>query len=93
MTYEKMVAMLEALGQDVYYDYYEKNHKFDVTLYDFEGFDDDWDEIYRDYDDPEAVEHFLDVLEEESLSCEGDYYETYYFDGFSVQIGYSSFDI
>lgn len=93
MTYEMMVEILEALGQDVYYNYNEGDHKFDVTIDDFEGFDDDWDEIYRDFDDPEAVEHFLDVLEEESLSHEGHFYVVYHFDGFSVEIGYSSYDI
>lgn len=93
MTYEMMVEMLEALGNDVYYDYDEDDHEFDVTIDDFEGFDEDWSEVDREFDDPEAVEHFLDVLEEESLSHEGDFYETFYFDGFSVQVGYSSFDI
>ena len=39
MTYEMMVEMLEALGQDVYYDYDEDDHEFDVTIDDFEGFD------------------------------------------------------
>ena len=93
MTYEMMLEMLEALGNDVYYDYDEDDHEFDVTIDDFEGFDDDWSEVDREFDDPEAVAHFLDVLEEEALSHEGDFYETFYFDGFSVQVGYSSFDI
>lgn len=91
MTYEMMVEMLEALGQDVFFD--EVEGGFDVTVHDFEGFDDDWSEVERDFDDPDAVEHFLDVLEEESLSHEGDFYVVYHFEGFDVELGYSSFDI
>lgn len=91
MTYEMMLEMLEGLGRDVFFD--EVEDGFDVTVYDFEGFDDDWSEIERDFDDPEAVEHFLDVLEEESLSHEGDFYVVYHFEGFDVELGYTSFDI
>jgi len=91
MTYEMMIATIEALGADA--SYYEHDGIIDVTLQDFEGFDDDWDEIMRDYDDSQAVIDFEDMLEDECLRKSGDFYVTYYFDGFAVELGYSSFDI
>lgn len=91
MTYEMMVATLEALGEDVSYSFYDG--VFDVTLEDFEGFDDDWSEIDREYDDPEAVDRFEEMLEKESSSQEGNFYVTYHFEGFDVVLGYASFDI
>ena len=66
---------------------------YDVTMEDFEGFDDEWDEVMRDYTDEELVDAFLDALEEQALRAEGDFYRTYYFDGYAVQLGYASYDI
>ena len=93
MTLEKMMAMVEALGDDASMWYDEEEKVLDVTLRDFEGFDDDWSEIMRDYDHPEAVEAFKEMLETECFSQEGDFYFDYHFDGFTVELGYSSYDI
>ena len=93
MTLEKMMAMVEALGDDASMWYDEDEKVLDVTLRDFEGFDDDWSEIMRDYDHPEAVEAFKEMLETECSSQEGDFYFDYHFDGFTVELGYSSYDI
>ena len=93
---EKIIAMLEELGADVYYsvrDYEEEGVTLAVTIDDFEGFDEDWSEIMRELDDEEAVDAFLEWLEEHCISHEGDFYTYYQFEGFEVQIGYSSFDI
>ena len=43
--------------------------------------------------DEEAVDAFLEMLDAQCVSHEGDYYVTYHFKGFDVQIGYASFDI
>lgn len=91
MTREMMMDALVALGADA--SWYEYDGVFRVELQDFDGFDDDWDEVDRDYDDPEAVEAFLDMLDASCLSREGDYYVTYHFDGFDVHLGYASYDI
>lgn len=91
MTFEMMVAAIEALADDALYDVIDG--EIHVTLYDFEGFDDDWCEIMRDYDDEQAVEAFLQMLADECLSSDGDFYEYYEFDGFTVKLGYASFDI
>lgn len=93
MTLEMMMAAVEALGADASMRYDEEDQILAVTLQDFDGFDDDWCEIMRDYDHPEAVEAFEDMLEADCESSEGDFYCYYHFDGFTVQLGYASFDI
>lgn len=87
---EMMVKMLVALqaGEDVRYSH--RGDVYYVTVEDFEGFDDDWCEIYRDYSDAALVDEFECWLEEQA-SSEEDY--CYHFDGFSVQLSYSSWDI
>ena len=91
MTFNKIMEIINALGADacVWVD----GNKIHVDLDDFEGFDDDWNEVMRDYDDAEAVSAFEEMLEDECLSQSGDFYTTYYFEGFSVVLGYTSFDI
>lgn len=91
MTRTELVNTLNALGNDVFYSEYE--NVFDVTINDFEGFDDDWNEIDRDFDNPQAVEDFEETLENECNYFEGDYSRTYYFDDFTVWLGYASQDI
>lgn len=92
MSREMMLAAIEALGDDA--DLFDaEDYCLDVTLEDFEGFDDDWNEIMREYDDAEAVDAFLEMLEAECSSCEGDFYTVYHFEGFDVRLGYASFDI
>lgn len=92
MTREMMITAIEALGADASLFEYSDG-MLDVTLQDFEGFDDDWSEVYRDYDNEEAVIAFLGMLKTECSSKEGDFYVTYHFEGFDVQIGYASYDI
>jgi len=92
MTREMMLAAIEALGADASL-WDEEDYCLDVTLEDFEGFDEEWSEIDREYDDPEAVERFEEMLETECLSQEGDFYVVYHFEGFDVRLGYASFDI
>lgn len=92
MTREAMLATIKALGDDATI-FDEDDFCLDVTIEDFEGFTKNWDEIDRDLDNPEAVGAFLEMLETECLYKEGDFYVTYHFDGFDVEIGYASFDI
>ena len=92
MTREAMLATIKALGDDVTI-FDEDSYCLDVTIEDFEGFNKNWEEIDRDLDNPEAVMAFLEMLGTECSSKEGDFYVTYHFDGFDVEIGYASFDI
>lgn len=91
MTREMMITAIEALGDDV--SLWKRGDTLDVTIEDFEGFDDSWAEVERDFDDDDAVETFLEMLDRECVSREGDFYVTYHFEGFDVQIGYASYDI
>lgn len=92
MTREQLIKRLEALGEDVSY-YTFSNGEISITINDFEGFDEDWDEIYRDLNHPEEIAALLEDLESECSHAEGNFYTTYFFDGFQVCVGYSSYDI
>ena len=92
---EIIIAMLEKMVEDV--DYYVREidgekPELVITVDDFEGFDEDWSEIMRDYDE-EAVDGLIEWLEEHCISEDGDFYSYYHFEEFDVELGYSSFDI
>lgn len=92
MTREMMIAAIEALGADACL-WVRSDGLLDVTLEDFEGFDDHWSEIDREYDNEEAVDAFLEMLKTECSSQEGNFYVIYHFEGFDVKLGFASFDI
>ena len=90
-----IIAMLEKMVEDV--DYYVREidgekPELVITVEDFEGFDEDWSEIMRDYDE-EAVDGLIEWLEEHCISEDGDFYSYYHFEEFDVELGYSSYDI
>lgn len=91
MTKTEILKMLNDLGDDAYV--YEHGDDISVDLNDFEGFDDNWSEIMRDYDNPKKVQQALDTLQRTAIIVEHDYYTTYYFEDCSVIVGYTSFDI
>lgn len=91
MTRTELINTLNALGDDVFYSEYKNT--FNVTINDFEGFDDDWNEIDRDFDNPQAVEDFEETLKNECNHFEDDFYRNYYFDDFTVCLGCASYDI
>jgi hypothetical protein len=92
---EIIIAMLEKMSEDVDYrvrEIEDEKPELVITVEDFEGFDDDWSEVMRDYDE-EAVDGLIEWLEEHCISEEGDLYSYYQFEEFDVQLGYTSFDI
>lgn len=92
---EKIITMVEELGEDAYYairEYDDELPELAITIDDFEGFDDDWSEIMREYD-ADAVRALIDWLKEHCISEDGDFYYEFHFEGFDVQLGYSSYDI
>ena len=91
MTFEMMIAAIEALGNDAFYDVVDE--EINITLNDFAGFDEDYCEIMRDYDNEQAVENFLKMLANECISFKDNFYKDYKFNGFTVNLGYASFDI
>lgn len=93
MTYKELRTMANNLD-DVMIDDMTKQGKplLDLTICDFEGFDENWDEVFRDYDIKE-VEKLLDIIEKNGKLVDNNLYELYDFGDFFVQVGYSSFDI
>lgn len=92
---KELLEMLKKLGDDVsvdLFEYEDEDDTLDITVEDFEGFDEDWSEIMRDYDE-EAVQAVVDWLEEHCTSKEDCYSMYYYFEGFEVRFGYASYDI
>ena len=64
-----------------------------LTLEDFEGFDDDWNEVEREYVNEEAVDALLKWLEANCIERELNLYIHYVFPDFQLTLGYASFDI
>ena len=89
MTFEQMLSIIDGLGEDANY-FIVKNEIY-VYLVDLKGFDVNHNKIKRDYDNPEAVEAFKQMLENEYIYRECDFYTRYYCDGFSVRVSYTSF--
>lgn len=50
-------------------------------------------EIFRDYDNPEAINNLLDWLKNFCNFQVENFYTYYYFDTFEVCLGYTSYDI
>ena len=89
--FEKLCEMLKTLESvgDVSVDLDEFD--LDVTFQDFEGFDEEWEEVMRDYEMPELVDEVFDLLDQ--CDHEGDFYVTYLVDGHRVEVGFGSYDI
>ena len=92
MTKEMMITAIEALEADASL-WDEEEYCLDVTLNDLEGSYNFWKEVDREYDDEEAVNAFLEMLDNECICREDNFYVVYHFEDFDVQIGYASFDI
>lgn len=90
--FETLMTMLRTLEDagDVTL-WVDEDGSVDVTFEDFEGFDEDWDEVMRDYEMPQLVDEVFDLLD--SCDSEGDFYVTYMVEGHAVEVGYSSYDI
>lgn len=94
MTIREMMTALEACGDLIVWERAtDEGTVYNVTMEDFEGFDDSWKEIMRDYEREDLVDEFLEALDEQALRMEGDFYYDYYFDGFRIHLGYASYDI
>lgn len=63
-----------------------------LILNDFDGFDEDGEEIEREYNKPELVEELFEVLDKFSTETSVGFYSTYVVNGVKFQVGYSSYD-
>lgn len=91
MTIETITAQLDRISEDSWYDII--NNCIDLTIDDFEGFDDNWSEVDREFVDENAVEEVLEWIKENADYVSGDFYHYYHFGDIVVKIGYSSFEI
>ena len=89
--FNTLMALIDACENDV--DFFKEDRMIHLTINDFEGFDGNWNEVMRDYDNPDAVDALLDWLNANCAFKVDEFYTTYSFDGFDVQLGYASFDI
>lgn len=93
MKREEVLKLLATAENDINVWEYCDGFRILVIVYDFEGFDDDWEEIYRDYDE-ELVDSIQEKLKKSAVSVDDDgLYTLYTFNDFVVEWGYSSFDI
>lgn len=90
MAREEVMAILASAGEDL--DVVVSGDVVRAIVQDFEGFDEDWCEVEREYDE-ERLDAIQEALEAGASSVEGDYYVDYQFDGFVVRWGYASMDI
>lgn len=88
----QIINAIKALADDATY-YISPNGDIHVNFEDFEGFNENWDEVEREYDNPKAVEKFQSMLARECNFIERNYYTYYYFNKFKVVAGYASYDI
>ena len=91
MTIETITTMLDRISADSWYSV-NGNH-IDLTVDDFAGFDENWCEIDREFEDADAVEEVLEWLGENADCVDGDFYRYYHFGDIVVEVGYTSFDI
>ena len=89
--FNTVMTMIKACKNDV--DFEIEQNTIYLTINDFDGFDKDWNEIMRDYDHPEEVNALLDWLSNNCIAKTENLYVDYSFNGFTVQLGFASFDI
>ena len=86
----KMLEESQNLG-DV--DYYTYENELNIDFNDFEGFDDEWNEIDREYTNENLVNQILNYIETNATLVKDSLYQTYQLDDKTIVIGYTSFDI
>ena len=90
--FNEFMQMVEACSDDVTLNR-RANKIYRLTLEDFEGFNENWHEVEREYDNEAAVNALLDWLETNCTEQREDFYTYYEFPDFQVIVGYASFDI
>jgi hypothetical protein len=91
MTIKTITTQLDRISADSWY--YVTDNNINLIINDFEGFDENWSEVDREFIDEDTVEEVLEWLEENADNVDGDFYCYYYFGDIVVQVGYTSFDI
>lgn len=93
MTRNEVIELLNANATEFdFIDWDDVDNSIDIEVNDFEGFDDNWAEIIRDYD-REVVEKVYDTLKDNCVECIEDFYTTFKFEDFEISWGYASYNI
>ncbi len=93
MSYEMVMELLASLGADVEVDTSVDGSRVYVTVMDFEGIDEEGEEIDRDLEDEELVRSVREQLEESALSVSGSLGYDFAFDGFTIVWRSASLDL
>ena len=93
MTYEQIINLLATAGEDLSVCKYPNRTRIYVTVVDFLGFDENYNEIYRDLDNPELVDSIKNKLMESADEVYGNFVRYFKFGDFTVVWDYSSMDI
>lgn len=86
----KMLEESKNLG-DV--DYYTYENELNIDFNDFDGFDDEWNEVEREYTNENLVNKILNYIETNATLIKDSLYQTYQLDDKTIVIGYTSFDV
>lgn len=90
-TIETIITQLNRISADSRYQII--NNRIYLTIDDFDGFDENWIEIDREFVNEKAIEEVLEWLEENADYIDDDFYCDYYFGEIIVRVQYSSSDI
>ena len=85
MTIETITTQLDRISADSWYNV--NGNYIALTIDDFEGFDENWSEVDREFVDEDAVEEVLEWLEENADYIDGDFYCCYRFGDIMVVVG------
>lgn len=91
MTIETIIAQLDRISEDSWYDV--NDNYIELTIDDFEGFDEHWSEVDREFVNEGAVEEVLKWLAENADFVDDFLYCRYHFGEIIVEVGYTSYDI
>ena len=86
----KMLEESKNLG-DV--DYYTYENELNIDFNDFDGFNDEWNEVEREYTNENLVNKILNYIETNATLIKDSLYQTYQLNDKTIVIGYTSFDI
>ena len=91
MTINTITAQFDRIAADAEYTVYD--NRIYLTIDDFGGFDENWSEIDREFENADAVEEVLNWLKNNADFIEDHYCRLYHFDNIVVTVGYTSQDI
>ena len=90
---KELLEMLEKSKNLGDVDYYTCENELNIDFNDFDGFDDEWNEIEREYNNENLVNQILNYIETNAILIKDSLYQTYQLNDKIIVIGYTSFDI